>query len=69
MTLGLASFFVIIALQFNDPVTVAIVTAIMPVVGILLECLLDKRPFTRALALGLVLSVAGGLIAVQRGRG
>lgn len=65
VTLGLASFFVIIALQFNDPVTVAIVTAVMPVVGILLECLADRRPFTRALAIGLVLSVAGGLVAVR----
>jgi drug/metabolite transporter (DMT)-like permease len=65
VTLGLASFFVIIALKFNDPVTVAIVTAIMPVVGILLECVADKRPLTRALVIGLVLSVAGGLIAVQ----
>jgi drug/metabolite transporter (DMT)-like permease len=69
ITLGLASFFVIIALQFNDPVTVAIVTAVMPVVGILLECVADKRPFTRALAIGLVLSVAGGLIAVSGAEG
>lgn len=65
VTLGLASFFVIIALQFNDPVTVAIVSAIMPVIGILLEWALDHRPFTRALGIGLVLSVAGGLIAVS----
>ncbi|OYX21209.1 MAG: hypothetical protein B7Z04_03770 [Rhodobacterales bacterium 32-66-9] len=67
--LGLASFFVIIALQYNDPVTVAIVTAVMPVAGILLECVADKRPFTRALALGLVLSLAGGLIAVSSAEG
>jgi drug/metabolite transporter (DMT)-like permease len=69
VTLGVASFFVIIALKFNDPVTVAIVTAIMPVAGILLECVADKRPFTRALAAGLVLSVAGGLIAVRGSEG
>jgi drug/metabolite transporter (DMT)-like permease len=69
VTLGLASFFVIIALQFNDPVTVAIVTAVMPVAGILLECVADKRPFTRALAIGLILSVAGGLIAVRGAEG
>lgn len=69
VTLGLASFFVILALQLNDPVTVAIVTAVMPVAGILLECLADKRPFTRALALGLVLSVAGGVIAVSGSEG
>lgn len=65
VTLGLASVFIVIALQFNDPVTVAIVSAVMPVIGILLECLADKRPFTRALAVGLVLSVAGGLVAVR----
>lgn len=69
VTLGLASFFVIIALQFNDPVTVAIVTAAMPVMGVLLECLADRRPFTRALGIGLVLSVAGGLIAVSAAEG
>ena len=69
VTLGLASVFILIALQFNDPVTVAIVSAVMPVIGILLECLADKRPFTRALAVGLVLSVAGGLVAVRGAEG
>lgn len=69
VTLGLASFFVIIALRLNDPVTVAIVSAVMPVIGILLECLADHRPFTRALAVGLMLSVAGGLIAVNGAEG
>lgn len=69
ITLGLASFFVIIALQFNDPVTVAIVSAVMPVIGILLECVADHRPFTRALAVGLVLSVVGGLVAVSGAEG
>jgi drug/metabolite transporter (DMT)-like permease len=69
VTLGLASFFVIIALQYNDPVTVAIVSAAMPVVGILLECIADKRPFTRALAIGLILSLVGGLIAVSGAEG
>jgi drug/metabolite transporter (DMT)-like permease len=69
VTLGLASVFVVIALQFNDPVTVAIVTAIMPVAGILLECVADRRPFTRALALGLVLSLIGGIVAVSGSEG
>lgn len=69
VTLGLASFFIILALQLNDPVTVAIVTATMPVAGIVLEVFADRRPFTRALALGLVLSVAGGLIAVSGSAG
>lgn len=65
VTLGLASFFLILALHYNDPVTVAIVSAAMPVIGILLECVADHRPFTRTLAIGLLLSVVGGLIAVN----
>jgi drug/metabolite transporter (DMT)-like permease len=69
VTLGIASFFLILALHYNDPVTVAIVSAVMPVIGILLECVADHRPFTRALAIGLVLSVAGGLIAVNGAEG
>jgi drug/metabolite transporter (DMT)-like permease len=69
VALGLASIFVVLALQLNDPVTVAIVTAIMPVAGILLECVADRRPFTRALALGLVLSVVGGVVAVSGSEG
>ena len=69
VALGLASVFVILALRFNDPVTVAIVTAVMPVAGIVLECVADKRPLTRALVLGLVLSVVGGIIAVSGSEG
>lgn len=69
ITLGLASLLLIIALRNNDPVTVAIVSAIMPVIGILLECIADHRPFTRTLAIGLVLSVAGGLIAINGAEG
>jgi drug/metabolite transporter (DMT)-like permease len=65
--LGLASVFVVIALTLTDAVTVAIVSAVMPVAGIALECLADRRPFTRALALGLILSVAGGLVALAGG--
>lgn len=67
VALGLASVFVIMALTLTDAVTVAIATATMPVAGIALECLADRRPFTRALALGLIFSVAGGLIAMAGG--
>jgi drug/metabolite transporter (DMT)-like permease len=67
VALGLASVFVIIALTLTDAVTVAIVTATMPVAGIALECALDRRPFTRALGVGLVLSIAGGLMALAGG--
>jgi drug/metabolite transporter (DMT)-like permease len=65
VALGLASVFVVIALVMTDSVTVAVVTATMPVVGIALEVALDGRPVTRALILGLVLSLVGGAIALS----
>ena len=67
VTLGLASVFVVIALALTDSVTVAIASATMPVAGIALECLADRRPFTRALAVGLLLSVIGGVVALAGG--
>jgi drug/metabolite transporter (DMT)-like permease len=67
VALGLASVCVVIALALTDSVTVAIVTATMPVAGIVLEWALDKRPFTAALALGLLLSIIGGLVALAGG--
>lgn len=69
VTLGLASVFIVVALELTDSVTVAIVSATMPVAGIALECVADRRPFTRAVALGLALSVAGGLVALAGTRG
>jgi drug/metabolite transporter (DMT)-like permease len=67
--LGLASIFVVLALALTDTVTVAIVTATMPVIGIALECVADRRPFTRAIAAGLGLSLVGGVIALSGGVG
>jgi drug/metabolite transporter (DMT)-like permease len=69
VALGLASVFVVIALALTDSVTVAIVTATMPVAGIALECFADRRPFTGAIALGLLLSLIGGLIGLSGGAG
>ncbi len=69
VALGAASFFVVVALAMTDAVTVGIVTAVMPVAGITLECVADKRPFTRAIAIGLALSLVGGLIGLSGGVG
>jgi drug/metabolite transporter (DMT)-like permease len=69
VALGLASICVVIALALTDTVTVAVVTATMPVMGIALECMADRRPFTRAIALGLVLSLVGGIVALSGGLG
>lgn len=61
--IGLGAVLLVIAQARTDPVTVAVITATMPVVGIALECLLDGRRLTGTLILGLVLSLAGGFLA------
>jgi drug/metabolite transporter (DMT)-like permease len=65
VVMGVGAVLVALALQQTDPVTVAIITAMMPLVGIGLECLLDGRRLTGQLVAGLALSLAGGLIALD----
>lgn len=60
---GLGALLLVYALKLTDPVTVAIISAGMPVVGIALECLLDQRRLTPGLLAGLLLSIGGGVIA------
>ncbi len=61
--IGLGAVFLVIAQARTDPVTVAIITATMPVIGIALEVALDGRRLTLTLIFGLLLSLAGGLFA------
>jgi drug/metabolite transporter (DMT)-like permease len=65
VVMGVGAVLVAIALQQTDPVTVAIITAMMPLVGIGLECLLDGRRLTRLLVAGLALSLLGGVVALD----
>jgi drug/metabolite transporter (DMT)-like permease len=67
--IGVGAVFLVIAQARTDPVTVAIITAIMPVIGIALEVALDGRRLTAALVLGLVLSLAGGFFAYGQATG
>jgi drug/metabolite transporter (DMT)-like permease len=64
-TLGLGAFLMVAAQSMTDAVTVAIISASMPVVGIGLEVLLDGRRITPGLMVGLVCSLAGGLLALD----
>lgn len=64
IVMGLGAVLVAVALNLTDAVTVAIITATMPIAGIALECLLDGRRLTGTLLAGLALSVAGGVIAL-----
>ena len=62
---GAGAFLLIVAQEMTDAVTVTVITASSPVVGIALECLLDGRRLTVRLVAGLVLSILGALIAVS----
>ncbi len=67
--IGLGAVLLVIAQAKTDPVTVAVITATMPVVGIALEVLFDGRRLTAALMIGLLLSLAGGFAAYGAGMG
>ncbi len=67
--IGLGAVLLVIAQAKTDPVTVAVIAAIMPVLGIALEVLLDGRKLTTALIIGLMLSLAGGFMAYGAGMG
>ena len=60
---GFGAAMLVFAQQQSDAVTVAVITAAMPVVGIAMECVLDGRTLTGRLVAGLLLSIAGGCAA------
>ena len=62
--IGLGAVLLVVGQALTDAVTVSIITASMPIIGIALEVLLDGRRVTRALVAGLLLSLAGGMIAL-----
>ncbi len=59
--LGVGSILLIFAQSRTNAVTVAVISATAPIVGIALECLLERRKVSARLVVGLVLSLAGGL--------
>ncbi len=60
---GLSSLLLLVAQERTDAVTVAVISATMPVVGVALEGLFDGRRLTAGLLIGLALSLAGGYLA------
>lgn len=65
--IGLGALLLVIGQALTDAVTVAVITATMPIVGIALEVVLDGRRLTLRLLCGLVLSLLGGGIALAQG--
>jgi drug/metabolite transporter (DMT)-like permease len=63
--LGLGAWFLVLGQARTDAVTVAVISATLPVVGIGLEILFDHRRLTLPLVAGIALSVVGGLLALD----
>jgi drug/metabolite transporter (DMT)-like permease len=61
---GVGAFMLLLGQGRTNVVTVAVISATMPVVGIATEVLLDGRKLTWALALGVLLSLGGGVMAL-----
>jgi drug/metabolite transporter (DMT)-like permease len=64
---SLGAFGLILGQARSDAVTVAIVSAAMPIVGMGIEVVLDGRKVTPSLLIGMTLSLMGGLIALDGG--
>lgn len=64
VTFSVGAVLLAVAQARTDAVTVSIITASMPVIGLALEVALDGRRITGAFVLGLLLSLAGGLVAL-----
>lgn len=64
--IGLGSLLVILGQAWTNAVTVAVISAALPVVGLGVEIVLDGRKMTVALALGLGLALAGGILALGK---
>jgi len=67
ITIGIGAVLLVVAQRMTDAVTVAIVAAASPLIGMALEIVLDGRRVTTALVLGLALSVLGGALALGSG--
>jgi len=62
--IGLGAFLLVLGQGRTNVVTVAVISAAMPVVGIAIEVLLDGRKLTGSLVLGVLLSLGGGVMAL-----
>lgn len=67
LTIGLGAFMLVIGQSMTGPVTVAIISASMPLIGIAIEVILDGRKITAALIIGLILALIGGVMALGSG--
>lgn len=60
---GIGAILLLVGQKMSDPVTPAIAAAMMPIAGLALEVLLDKRRLRLNLLIGVALALTGGLMA------
>ena len=65
ISIGLGAFMLVVGQGLTDSVTVAVISAAMPVIGIAIEVLLDGKKITASLVGGTLLSLVGGLMALR----
>lgn len=63
--IGLGAFFLIVGQARGGAVTAAVISSTLPVVGISLEVILDGRKVSTVLVIGLILSLIGGIMALD----
>ena len=62
--IAFGAFLLVLGQGMTDAVTVAVISASMPVVGIAIEVVLDGRRLTAGVLVGVVLSLLGGVLAL-----
>ena len=60
---GAGGIFLLMGQKLSDPVTTAIVVAMMPIAAAIIEVLFSDRALTKRLSLGIFLAVVGGFLA------
>ena len=63
--IGMGAWLLILGQARGGAVTAAVISSTLPVVGIALEVVLDGRKISAALVIGLVLSLIGGVLALD----
>ena len=66
-TIGGGAFLLVVGQSMTNAVTVALVSASMPLIAIAIEVVLDARRLTAALVVGVLLSLGGGAMALGGG--
>lgn len=64
LSIGLGAFLMVLGQGMTNSVTVAVIAATMPVIGIAIEVALDGRRLKAGLVLGVLLSLTGGVLAL-----